>query len=170
MKKPIKRKSALEPTDLVSPQVETNIEGHILKMQQQLNLLEKKIDALISQSSEKSFERKHHPKPFQRFDHSRHQSETRQNNSYRERVLHKVICAECKKECEVPFRPSGGRPVYCKDCFSKRKGGGPFKERSDNRPRERDFTQERHFGKHPGGGNRKPYEKKRHIFKKRRKT
>jgi len=30
----------------------------------------------------------------------------------------------CNKECEVPFKPSGDRPVYCKECFSKRKGGG----------------------------------------------
>ena len=35
--------------------------------------------------------------------------------------FHKAICAECKKECEVPFKPSGDRPVYCKDCFSKRR-------------------------------------------------
>ena len=37
------------------------------------------------------------------------------------REMHKAICEECKKECEVPFKPSGDRPVYCKDCFSKRK-------------------------------------------------
>jgi len=38
------------------------------------------------------------------------------------REMHKATCADCKKECEVPFKPSGDRPVYCKDCFSKRKG------------------------------------------------
>ena len=40
-----------------------------------------------------------------------------------QREMHKVTCSDCKKECEVPFKPSGDRPVYCKDCFSKRKGG-----------------------------------------------
>jgi len=35
--------------------------------------------------------------------------------------FHKATCAECKKECEVPFKPSGDRPVYCKDCFAKRR-------------------------------------------------
>ena len=35
--------------------------------------------------------------------------------------MHKATCSECKKECEVPFKPRGDRPVYCKDCFSKRK-------------------------------------------------
>ena len=41
--------------------------------------------------------------------------------SNRPREMHKTICADCKQECEVPFKPSGDRPVYCKDCFSKRK-------------------------------------------------
>ncbi len=42
----------------------------------------------------------------------------------RPREMHKAICEECKKECEVPFKPSGDRPVYCKECFAKRKGSG----------------------------------------------
>ncbi len=40
------------------------------------------------------------------------------------REMHKAVCAECKKECEVPFKPREDRPVYCKECFSKRKDGG----------------------------------------------
>jgi CxxC-x17-CxxC domain-containing protein len=42
----------------------------------------------------------------------------------RPREFHKATCSECQKECEVPFKPSGDRPVYCKDCFAKRKDGG----------------------------------------------
>ena len=38
--------------------------------------------------------------------------------------MHKAVCAGCKKDCEVPFKPSGDRPVYCKECFSKRKNEG----------------------------------------------
>ncbi|MBR9690750.1 DNA-directed RNA polymerase [Candidatus Woesearchaeota archaeon] len=37
------------------------------------------------------------------------------------REMHKVICAECNKECEVPFKPTEGKPVYCRDCFQKHK-------------------------------------------------
>lgn len=40
---------------------------------------------------------------------------------FRPREMHKATCAECKEECEVPFKPSGDRPVYCRDCFAKRK-------------------------------------------------
>ncbi len=35
------------------------------------------------------------------------------------RELHKATCADCGKETEVPFKPSGDRPVYCRDCFQK---------------------------------------------------
>ena len=30
------------------------------------------------------------------------------------REMHKAICADCKNECEVPFKPSEDRPVYCR--------------------------------------------------------
>jgi len=33
--------------------------------------------------------------------------------------MHKAVCADCKKECEVPFKPSEDRPVYCQECFPK---------------------------------------------------
>jgi len=35
------------------------------------------------------------------------------------REMHKSVCADCKKECEVPFKPIEGRPVYCRDCYRK---------------------------------------------------
>jgi len=37
------------------------------------------------------------------------------------REMHKVTCSDCGIETEVPFKPDGERPVYCRDCFSKRK-------------------------------------------------
>lgn len=33
------------------------------------------------------------------------------------REMHKATCAKCGKECEVPFKPSGDKPVYCKECY-----------------------------------------------------
>jgi CxxC-x17-CxxC domain-containing protein len=36
------------------------------------------------------------------------------------REMHDAVCAQCGKDTQVPFRPSGDRPVYCSDCFSKR--------------------------------------------------
>ncbi|MBN1329052.1 MAG: DNA-directed RNA polymerase [Candidatus Heimdallarchaeota archaeon] len=37
------------------------------------------------------------------------------------REMHKVTCADCGNETEVPFKPDGERPVYCQDCYKKRK-------------------------------------------------
>lgn len=37
------------------------------------------------------------------------------------REMHKAICAECGKECEVPFKPIEGKPVYCRDCYMKKR-------------------------------------------------
>ena len=51
---------------------------------------------------------------FSRFDSS---DQGRFSSSPRE--MHKVICADCGKECEVPFIPKEGRPVYCKECYAK---------------------------------------------------
>jgi len=35
------------------------------------------------------------------------------------RKMHKATCADCGEECEVPFKPIEGRPVYCKECYPK---------------------------------------------------
>jgi CxxC-x17-CxxC domain-containing protein len=33
--------------------------------------------------------------------------------------MHQAVCSDCGNECEVPFRPSGDKPVYCNNCFGK---------------------------------------------------
>jgi len=35
------------------------------------------------------------------------------------REMHKAKCSDCGADCEVPFKPVEGRPVYCKDCYAK---------------------------------------------------
>ena len=37
------------------------------------------------------------------------------------RKMHKSVCADCGKGCEVPFRPKRDRPVYCQECWAKRR-------------------------------------------------
>jgi CxxC-x17-CxxC domain-containing protein len=29
----------------------------------------------------------------------------------------KVTCSDCGVETEVPFKPTEGRPVYCRECL-----------------------------------------------------
>ena len=45
--------------------------------------------------------------------------------SFGPREMHKIKCSECGKEDEVPFKPSGDRPVFCRACFMKKKGIEP---------------------------------------------
>lgn len=42
-------------------------------------------------------------------------------SSRAERTMHPATCSECGKETMVPFAPSGEKPVYCSDCFQKRR-------------------------------------------------
>lgn len=37
------------------------------------------------------------------------------------RTFHKVTCSKCKKRCEVPFKPTSGKPVLCSSCFNEEK-------------------------------------------------
>jgi ATP-dependent RNA helicase DeaD len=34
---------------------------------------------------------------------------------------HKAVCTDCGNECEVPFKPDPNRPVYCRECWTKRR-------------------------------------------------
>jgi CxxC-x17-CxxC domain-containing protein len=38
-----------------------------------------------------------------------------------EREMFDAVCSKCGKPCQVPFKPTEGRPVYCRDCFRPRK-------------------------------------------------
>ena len=40
------------------------------------------------------------------------------------RQLYNVKCADCGKPTQVPFKPSGDRPVYCRDCYMKKRQAG----------------------------------------------
>jgi len=36
-----------------------------------------------------------------------------------ERQLYTVNCSSCGAETQVPFKPTGIKPVYCRDCFQR---------------------------------------------------
>jgi CxxC-x17-CxxC domain-containing protein len=33
------------------------------------------------------------------------------------REFHEAVCSSCGVATQVPFRPTEGKPVYCRDCF-----------------------------------------------------
>lgn len=55
----------------------------------------------------------------------------------RETTMFRATCSECGNSCEVPFRPTGDKPVYCNNCFGKKLRMEPRRDFND-RPR-RDF-------------------------------
>lgn len=57
--------------------------------------------------------------------------------------MHRATCAECGASCEVPFRPTGGKPVYCSNCFSNKEGSAP--RRSNDRERSKPMFEKRMF-------------------------
>lgn len=125
MKKIFKRKS--HPVEQPG---QPDLSGALGKIQQQLGFLEQKLDTLIAQAGQRTAERKEYGKPSRRFESSFRRDRGERENRFPERSFTKAICAECKTECEVPFRPTGGRPVYCKECFAKRQDreGAPVRE------------------------------------------
>ena len=52
-------------------------------------------------------------------------------------TMHDAVCDQCGKDCRVPFRPTGDKPVYCSDCFEKQ-GNVSSGRRNDNRGDRRD--------------------------------
>ena len=94
--------------------VDQDIVGLITTLVQRLVSLEAKIDTVLSRISQRPFEApRQQPMPA---PSAKQRTDTR--------TMYKAICADCNKECEVPFRPSGDRPVYCKGCFAARKNKG----------------------------------------------
>ncbi len=57
-------------------------------------------------------------------------SSNRRRSDGGQQKMHSAVCATCSKKCEVPFRPTGEKPIYCSNCFEKEGGGG---DRRDNR-------------------------------------
>jgi len=122
------------------------------KMMERLEALERKTDLVVSQTSGRTSQRREYPKPTpQAFVPSQlprqsipsaHSNEVRpaqgqphgRGQGRRERLLHKAVCADCQKDCEIPFKPTGERPVYCKECFSKRKAGNSSNENHGHSP------------------------------------
>ena len=40
-----------------------------------------------------------------------------------EKQMYPATCSNCGRDTEVPFAPTAGRPVLCRDCFNASRGG-----------------------------------------------
>lgn len=66
-----------------------------------------------------------------------------------------AICDNCGKECQVPFKPTNGKPVFCDDCFRNRDNdrGGDF-QRPERRFEDRVNDRDRDFDRSESRPNR----------------
>lgn len=44
-----------------------------------------------------------------------------------------AVCDNCGKNCQVPFMPTSGKPIYCSDCFRNIKDDGGDRDRQPRR-------------------------------------
>ena len=70
-------------------------------------------------------------------------------SSDRATTLHKAICSKCGTECEVPFRPVNGKPVFCRNCFVKTGDTDTRGRAGDRFPSNNDRFQKREYNSAP---------------------
>lgn len=56
--------------------------------------------------------------------------------------LFKAICSSCRVSCEVPFRPSNDKPVYCRECFSASNTNNPSRSSHEREGRGGDVRRD----------------------------
>ena len=54
--------------------------------------------------------------------------------------MYSATCANCGNQCEVPFRPTGSKPIFCNNCFDRNssQGSGPRTSYGSGGGRDRD--------------------------------
>ena len=57
--------------------------------------------------------------------------------------LYPTTCDKCGKDCEVPFQPSGDKPVYCRSCFKQNSPDERSGSFDRNRPPQRERFNDR---------------------------
>ncbi len=97
------------------------------RLVERLESLERKTDLLLSRTGSLPQEVRRVCQDLRRPDVSTSSSLSQPAPQHQGRPLYQAVCADCRKGCEVPFKPTGDRPVYCKECFSRRKSNGAFK-------------------------------------------
>jgi len=82
-------------------------------------------------------------------------------------TMHQAICDQCGKPCEVPFKPTSGKPVYCNACFGGKKEIG--NNRSESRFSKRNYdnykvSKNSNFGSDIDKGNNNEVKKQLEIL------
>jgi len=95
--------------------------GLITTIQEQLAVLDKKFDHFMTKSLTELAQAMAAAKPAPVRPIFVQQPANRLPVDRPARPMFAVVCYSCGEDCEIPFKPSGNRPVYCQVCFAKRK-------------------------------------------------
>ena len=69
---------------------------------------------------------------FKRFNNNSSRSfgtkESKSGNGFK---LHEAVCDKCGNNCDLPFAPTQGKPIYCRSCFraTQKSGNREFKSK-----------------------------------------
>ncbi|MDK2822803.1 MAG: hypothetical protein PWQ67_674 [Clostridia bacterium] len=78
------------------------------------------VDFMFSASEQEFYEEKGFKNEPQRCPSCRKARKQRSNNTgSRQRQMFTATCSSCGLETQVPFKPNGSKPVYCRDCFQR---------------------------------------------------
>lgn len=61
-------------------------------------------------------------------------------------VMTEVKCSDCGKTTQVPFKPSAGKPVYCRECLSKHRSSKKSLSKAKNAGNEKQAWSRRRMG------------------------
>lgn len=131
MKKSAKAKTSSKKSVASGP-ILPDLVTAMMKLVERLEVLERKMDqvsgrvANLPSEMRRAVQDLYPPQPFYpapAVSRPGQSSQSQPNHSSHERILYQAVCADCCKRCEVPFKPSGDRPVYCPACFAIRKAG-----------------------------------------------
>lgn len=106
-----------------------DVAGMMVQIQEQLAVMNEKLDSFMTKSLTELAQAMAAAKPVVRIAPPAPQTQgpvrPTQHKFLNQRQMYAVVCYECGKDAELPFKPSGDRPVFCPECFAARKGRTP---------------------------------------------
>jgi len=69
---------------------------------------------------------------------NRDRGNSRGRGERRSTTMFDTVCDKCGRDCQVPFRPTGEKPVYCSNCYEKQSDNSSYR-RDDRRDNRRSF-------------------------------
>ena len=108
-------------------QSKVDVSELVVQIQEQLAALDKKLEAFINKSLTDIAEALAAQKAAAAPRSVQPPSALIRPHEQARRPMFSVVCFQCGKDCEIPFKPAPGRPVYCPECFTKRKAGNVVK-------------------------------------------